>query len=267
LVKVLEFMDKTNGNGLGLKSRTRLADWEEYGEIISQIMGNKPNEFLNAYRANREKKTEVIIEETPVAQALLIFMTESNLKEIVGKNGLGSYTKASNGDLEWNGSPSQLLSALTAKAVDDLKIDTSRPGLWAKAPNILSKKLTHVASSLKGIGITITKGHDETKQRNVKIVRTFSVKQEKQPSQSSPSSVTSDMSVKNGNYGDDSTITVSSLVTVLSSPDPQSSPESSPENNENHAQVTSDMDTGDDGDGSDDRISNFTENTGIYECN
>ena len=67
--KVLAFEYETGGKGLGLKSRSRMADWEEFAEIIVRCIGFKPFQLLDAYRTNREKKTEVILEESPVAQA------------------------------------------------------------------------------------------------------------------------------------------------------------------------------------------------------
>ena len=67
--KVLAFEYKTEGKGLQLRSRTRMADWEEYGEIIARCIGVEPFKFLDAYWANREKKTEVIMEDSPVMQA------------------------------------------------------------------------------------------------------------------------------------------------------------------------------------------------------
>lgn len=168
--KVLEFIHDTKGKGLVLRSRTRMADWEEYCEIIARAMGVGAFQFLDAYRANREKKTEVIMEESPVAQAIVKLMVEDKLKEIANGNGSGSAGYGLSNELFWTGSTTQLYSALKPIASDDLKIDIRQHELWPKAPNILSRRLVRVSSSLKKLGITIEKKHDG-QTRSVKIVK------------------------------------------------------------------------------------------------
>ena len=136
--KVLAFESETYGQGLELKSRSRMADWEEYAEIISRCIGFKPFQFLDAYRANREKKTEVILEETPIAQALDKLLVLDKLQQVAKGNGSGSWSQGFNQELIWIGSASQLLAILNPIATNDLNIDIRQNELWPKAPNVSS---------------------------------------------------------------------------------------------------------------------------------
>ena len=170
--KVLAFEYETEGKGLQLASRTRMADWEEYGEIIARCMGLEPFRFLDAYRANREKKIEVILEESPIAQAVVKLMVEEKLMEVANGNGSGSWIRGFNQELIWRGSPSQFLAALKPIANYDLSIDTNNKQLWPKAPNVLMRRMAKIRKSLTDIGISINRGYNtQTRERSVEIVK------------------------------------------------------------------------------------------------
>ena len=51
IVKVLEFK-KQNGSIIPTNGFNRMADFEEYAEIISRCMGYRENEFLRVYQKN-----------------------------------------------------------------------------------------------------------------------------------------------------------------------------------------------------------------------
>ena len=158
--------------GINLDSRTRMADWEEYAEMIARAMGYKEMEFINAYRQNRQKKLEVIIDETPIAQAIVNLMVYDKLSKVANGNGSGDWSEGLSKELVWTGTPSQLLGLLKPIAADDLKIDIARNELWPKAPHILSRRLNQVKSSLKGVGISINRSQNhKTKLRTIKIVK------------------------------------------------------------------------------------------------
>ena len=70
LVKVLAWK-KVSSLNLTL---SRMADWTEYGEIISRCIGHKDKEFLTAYDNNIKLQTEEVLESSPVAIALIDFM-------------------------------------------------------------------------------------------------------------------------------------------------------------------------------------------------
>lgn len=168
--KVLAFEYETEGKGLELRSRSRMADWEEYGEIIARCMGFEPFQFLDAYRTNREKKTEVIMESSPIMQAIVKLMVEDKLKAVANGNGSGSYTKGFNRELVWDGSFGQLFTVLKPIAADELNIDVRQNELWPKAPNVLSRRIARISSSLKKLGIVIERKY-EGHSRSVKITK------------------------------------------------------------------------------------------------
>jgi hypothetical protein len=168
--KVLAFEHETEGKGLQLRSRSRMADWEEYGEIIARCMGFEPFQFLDAYRTNREKKTEVIMESSPVMQAIVKLMVEDKLKAVANGNGWGSWIKGVKQELIWDGSFGQLFTVLKPIATDDLNIDVRQNELWPKAPNVLSRRIARISSSLKKLGIVIERKHNG-QTRSVRIVK------------------------------------------------------------------------------------------------
>ena len=53
-----------------------MADWEEYCEIISRCMGYDDNEFVEAYADNIDLQTDLVIEDRPVARAIIKLVEE-----------------------------------------------------------------------------------------------------------------------------------------------------------------------------------------------
>ena len=48
-----------------------MADWEEWCEIIARCMGNKPLEFIDIYKDNTKLQHDLVLEDRPVARALV----------------------------------------------------------------------------------------------------------------------------------------------------------------------------------------------------
>ena len=67
LTKSLKF--KTQG-GLQLEARSRMADWEEWCEVIARCMRYKPMEFINAYTDNTKLQSDLVLEDRPVTRAV-----------------------------------------------------------------------------------------------------------------------------------------------------------------------------------------------------
>lgn len=170
LVRVLQI--KAEG-GIELETRSRMADWEEHAEIIARCMGYKPLEFINAYNANTDLQTDLILEDRPVARAI-IKLSES----------------FADGEF-WSGSTTELLHRLQVIAMD-LKIDIHKDNSWPKAANSLSFRLNEIKPNLREIGIQIL----ETKNSRSRL-KTLHVC--KTPSASSASSASYDGSASNGN--------------------------------------------------------------------
>jgi hypothetical protein len=129
LVKVLQI--KNNG-GIKLETKSRMADFEEYAEIISRCMDNEPGRFIQAYHGNQQLQTEVVIEGSPVAMAIVKLME---------------------GREEWNGSSTELLTDLELVTAE-LKINTQSHS-WPKAANVLSRRLNEIKTSLRDADINI----------------------------------------------------------------------------------------------------------------
>ena len=53
LVKALKYKEEHKGEKILKKGYARMADFAEWGEIISRCLGNDENEFINAYEENR----------------------------------------------------------------------------------------------------------------------------------------------------------------------------------------------------------------------
>jgi hypothetical protein len=147
LVKVLQWKNNRNRPELVLDRLPRMAEFAEYGEIISRCMGNPSNLFINAYRKNIQLQSREVIDSSSIAPTIIQFMTRRN-------------------DEDWIGNATSLLSELAYDA-DTLKIDT-KSKYWPKSANSLSRRLKEIKVNLKQVGIDIEYGHDG-KQRIITI--------------------------------------------------------------------------------------------------
>lgn len=68
LAKALKI--KSQG-GLQLETRSRMADWEEWCEIIARSIGYEPNEFIDAYADNTKLQSDLVLEDRPVSRAMV----------------------------------------------------------------------------------------------------------------------------------------------------------------------------------------------------
>jgi hypothetical protein len=73
MVKVLRMRQTTS---IEFEKLPRMADFVESGEIISRCIGNKDNQFINAYYENIKLQTEEIFETNLVASAILRFTAQ-----------------------------------------------------------------------------------------------------------------------------------------------------------------------------------------------
>ena len=139
LVKVLKVM---NNGGVEIKTKSRMADFEKYAEVISRCMGYEPMRFINAYHENKKLRTDNVLETSPVARAMIDFM-ESREK--------------------WRGTAPELLAELESVA-SKLKINTQRERLWPRAANVLTRRLNEIKSNLEEVGISIYDSKDPVKR-------------------------------------------------------------------------------------------------------
>lgn len=135
LVKFQRYL-KEHPNEKLLEELPRMADFAQYGEIISRCLEYKDYEFINAYRENIDLQNEELIELHPVAEAVILLMEEKN---------------------SWMKTPS-----LLNKELADImcQVDTAilKSKYWPKAPNQLTRQLNELAPILLKKNIEVTTG-------------------------------------------------------------------------------------------------------------
>lgn len=140
--------------GSKVQSKSRLADFERWGETISQVMGYKPGEFLDAYYQKRDEIAVKDNDSFPIISAINYFMNERKLDSYEDRT-----TKL------WN--------ELTTIASDSLNIDIKdRHSKWPKKPNLLSQQINRLKEQLRREGYdvevyTCTKSDTDWHNRSV----------------------------------------------------------------------------------------------------
>ena len=119
-------------------------------------MGNRDNLFFDAYYENIGLQTEEILETSPVASALLKFMSDRN---------------------EWNGNRTELLEQLD----EILGEETSKNKYWPKTSSVLSRRINEVKTNLREVGIFIKEGEKDPVTRVKTIVITKASNMGKMP--------------------------------------------------------------------------------------
>lgn len=149
LVKVLDMRQTTS---VEFEKLPRMADFAEVAEIISRCMGNKDNQFTDAYYENIKLQTEEILETSLVASAILKFMHDIK---------------------EWKGNATELLEQLDQVVSQK----TLKNKSWPKAPNVLSRRMNEVKTNLREIGIFIEEGQADpiTRAKTIVIKKTTGI--------------------------------------------------------------------------------------------
>jgi hypothetical protein len=158
LVKVLKWK---NDGGLKLNKLPRMAEFAEYGEMISRCMGYKDDEFINAYTENRELQSEEVIESSQIATCLIYLMFEKYKDYYIE----GKEYNDKNYET-WKGTASQLLDELNniAMSVDSLHIDIQSQ-YWPQAANSLRRRLNEILPTLKQADLIIEFSKDPDSKR------------------------------------------------------------------------------------------------------
>lgn len=155
----------------------RMADYALFAIMSENALGLKKGEFRKIFDKSREQSRQVVIESSPVGEAIVRLMENYPIPQ------------------SWKGTASQLLKELE-KHTDEA---TYRSRFFPKASNLLSRQLKRLTPDLQAVGISIKESrlHGGTKQLVLeKVVKV-----------SSPSSPkgdrTSDDSVHKDSSGDD----------------------------------------------------------------
>lgn len=108
----------------------RMADFTRWGYAVAEAMEVGGDVFLKAYLNNQKKANQEAVESNPIATALIKYMEEN---------------------LSFTGTVSSLLTILNQVAEVEQLDTTSK--LWAKEPNVLSRRLNEIKSNLELEGI------------------------------------------------------------------------------------------------------------------
>lgn len=114
----------------------RLADFTRWGYAVAEACGIGGENFLNAYLNNQARANQEALDSNPVANAVILFMNETDLFE---------------------GKISELLTELNTIAIQN-GIDI-KSQLWANEANVLSRRLNELKSNLKKEGIEFQVKH------------------------------------------------------------------------------------------------------------
>ena len=139
LAKALKI--KSQG-GLQLETRSRMADWEEWCEIIARSIGYEPNEFIDAYADNTKLQSDLVLEDRPVSRAMVRLVEALEEGE------------------EWSGLTSTLLHEFDEIAATQLDLNTKVEKLWPKSPSALSRRIGEIKPTLRELGIEIYETQD-----------------------------------------------------------------------------------------------------------
>jgi hypothetical protein len=155
LVKVLQVKQKagiTIPNGLN-----RMADFEEYAEIISRCLGYSNNEFIRVYQKNVDIQIEEAIEASPLS-VTVIGLCNTKIDEL--QKGMTA---------------TELLTELNNYAESELKMKIFKIESWPKSSNSLSRRLNEITTNLREKGIVIERFKDEKGIRKIKIRKVSSI--------------------------------------------------------------------------------------------
>jgi len=119
-----------------IKPKTRMSDFEVYGEVISQVIGNDKNQFVSSYHNKLEDASVTSQESFPLITVIDHLMKEKNEYEGTAKD----------------------LHALLVNFARVLDIDIhSKYVIFPKAPNKLWKSFQEIDGMLKRIGLRVRK--------------------------------------------------------------------------------------------------------------
>jgi len=141
-----------------LSKKARMADFDELGCAVARALGLSDEDFLNAYKRNRDIQNKEALEASTTAECIMILMKDKE---------------------DWKGSPSLLLSELiTVANVNNIDKESKS---FPKTANMVWKRMQEVIPNLKDVGIVCTRD-DSSRGKNgrkIKIINlTFSANEE-----------------------------------------------------------------------------------------
>jgi 5S rRNA maturation endonuclease (ribonuclease M5) len=122
--------------------KTRLADWHQWASPIAEAIGVPKETLSEALEQNASRHHDDIVQDDPVAAALLEFVEEERTP--------------------WKGTASVLYECLV-KTAARMSLDKGKS--WPRAANTLSKRLRVLKVSLDACGITVVFSREAGKER------------------------------------------------------------------------------------------------------
>jgi hypothetical protein len=143
LVKALERYDEVERQ---IKPNHRLADFVIWGETISRVIGNKDNEFLEAWYQNVQQQNINVIQNNPLAGLLIDYVFNYHYDQIVIQ-------------IE----PTQLYLDLRTRS-DEKKLDINRAQWFPQSPEWLTRKIQELTEDLKAANILVEVGRTSNRR-------------------------------------------------------------------------------------------------------
>ena len=179
LVKVLQIKQK---GGIKIShGLNRMADFEEYAEIIARCMGYPEDEFLRVYQDNIGVQIDEAIQASPLSMAVVELMTDEIIKDEKTEEEIGIKPKE-----PLTMTPTDLHIELENIAVTKLNLSVSKIKSWPKSSNQLSRRLNEIKTNLREKGIVVERYKDEKSIRKIKICRVSSTSPYRQEPQNQP---------------------------------------------------------------------------------
>jgi hypothetical protein len=113
----------------------RMIDFAQWVTAAEESLGMKEGQFLDLYRANREAASEVILESSPVARALMAMLAKAEGRKFNG--------------------PAEKLWGELGLWAESQQRGSTRNKAWPKNARALSGMLTRLSPSLRKAGMTI----------------------------------------------------------------------------------------------------------------
>jgi len=152
--------------GAKIKSESRLGDFEKYGETISQMLGYKENEFLDAYYSKRDEISVKDNDSWPIIRVIDVFMK----------------SKPEN-KRYFEGLTSILYGNLTDMAISHFSLDVKdKYSNWPKKAHFLSQQINKLKEQFRMIGYEIDvnvytkRDPPEWHNRSVTTIKTMKIK-------------------------------------------------------------------------------------------
>jgi len=211
-----------------IKPKTRMSDFELWGEIISRCLGHKDNQFLKSYHDKLNQANISAKDSYPIIESMQIFMKDK-------KNYLDS--------------ASNIYTKLSEIAQEELKINLKeRYVKFPKNANQITKHLKLVQPLLKSAGFIVESFHwtknDPSFTKNTSMIKIIKIesqttleKSEKKPSLPSLSSLDKNQEQKSSKNGEGSS-------EGNKSQDSKPSPKANDFTNENQASESSESSEG-----------------------